>query len=120
MINIHSGQMVRTPPPKASKKPKRRHPPTGGYPRGSETQSRIIAAALDVFGAHGFDGASTRMIAKRARITLPALHYYFDTKEGVYLACAEHISERLEARLGPAVGRIQATLKTRRHSRKLL
>lgn len=77
---------------------RRRRPAEGGYARGDETRARIISAALDVFGTHGFGGASTRMLAERANVTLPALHYYFDSKEGVYLACAEHIAERLDER----------------------
>ena len=77
---------------------RRRRPADGGYARGDETRARIISAALDVFGTHGFGGASTRMLAERAGVTLPALHYYFDSKEGVYLACAEHIAEQLDGR----------------------
>lgn len=77
---------------------RRRRPADGGYARGDETRARIISAALDVFGTHGFGGASTRMLAESAGVTLPALHYYFDSKEGVYLACAEHIAERLDER----------------------
>jgi AcrR family transcriptional regulator len=77
---------------------RRRRPADGGYARGDETRSRIISAALDVFGTHGFGGASTRMLAESAGVTLPALHYYFDSKEGVYLACAEHIAEQLDGR----------------------
>jgi AcrR family transcriptional regulator len=89
---------------------RRRRPAAGGYPRGDETRSRIIAAALEVFGANGFGGTSTRMLAERAGVTLPALHYYFDSKEGVYLACAEHIAERMQARLGAVTARMAKTL----------
>jgi len=89
---------------------RRRRPAAGGYPRGDETRSRIIAAALDVFAANGFGGASTRMLAARAGVTLPALHYYFDSKEGVYLACAKHIAERMEAHLGAVIARIAERL----------
>ena len=42
-----------------------------------------------------FDGASTRDIAAGAGVNAPALQYYFDTKEGVYLACVEHIGKRV-------------------------
>lgn len=95
---------------------KRRRPAAGGYARGEETRSRIIAAALDVFGVHGFGRASTRMLAERAGVTLPALHYYFDSKEGVYLACAEHIAERMQAHLGAAMEQIETVLARRQPS----
>ncbi|MGD0635001.1 MAG: CerR family C-terminal domain-containing protein [Beijerinckiaceae bacterium] len=99
---------------------KRRHPPSGGYARGDETRSKIVAAALDVFGDHGYDGASTRMLADQAGVNLPALQYYFDGKEGVYLACAEHIAERLEARLGPAADYVMQVLAREEPSREQL
>lgn len=99
---------------------KRRHPPTGGYARGDETRSKIVAAALEVFGAHGFGGASTRMLADHAGVNLPALQYYFDGKEGVYLACAEHIAERVEALLGPATDDIVRALAAEEPSRERL
>jgi len=89
---------------------RRRRPADGGYARGDETRARIISAALDVFGTHGFGGASTRMLAESAGVTLPALHYYFDSKEGVYLACAEHIAERLEIRFGALTSGIDEAL----------
>jgi len=65
-----------------------RHSPDGGYARGDETRQRIIAAALEVFGEQGFDAATTRQIAVRAGVNPPALPYYFENKEGLYLACA--------------------------------
>lgn len=89
---------------------RRRRPADGGYARGDETRARIISAALDVFGTHGFGGASTRMLAERAGVTLPALHYYFDSKEGVYLACAEHIAERLDQRFRALTDGVADTL----------
>ena len=44
-----------------------------------------------MFGERGFEAASTRDIATSAGVNAPALQYYFDNKEGVYLACAEYI-----------------------------
>jgi AcrR family transcriptional regulator len=70
---------------------KHRHLAEGGYARGEETRARIVAAALRMFGERGFDAASTRDIATSAGVNAPALQYYFDNKEGVYLACVEYI-----------------------------
>jgi TetR/AcrR family transcriptional regulator, regulator of cefoperazone and chloramphenicol sensitivity len=74
---------------------KHRHAVEGGYARGEETRARIVAAALKMFGDCGFDAASTRDIATSAGVNAPALQYYFDNKEGVYLACVEHIVKRV-------------------------
>ncbi|UFH50886.1 CerR family C-terminal domain-containing protein [Pseudomonas sp. KNUC1026] len=87
-----------------------RHKPTaeGGYPRGEETRARLIDAAVRVFGEKGYDAASTREIASVAGLNAPALQYYFDNKEGVYLACVEHMIERLWEQVGPAVAEAEA------------
>ena len=82
-----------------------RHRPAaeGGYQRGEETRLRIVEAAIALFGERGYDGASTREIASAAGVNAPAIQYYFDGKEGVYLECVEHLIERLWQRMGPAV-----------------
>lgn len=89
-----------------------RHRPAaeGGYQRGEETRARIIEAALELFGTHGFEGASTRDIARQAGVNAPALQYYFDNKEGVYLACIQFIVDRVWARLDPSVSMAEAVL----------
>lgn len=89
-----------------------RHRPAaeGGYQRGEETRARIIEAALELFGTHGFEGASTRDIARHAGVNAPALQYYFDNKEGVYLACIQFIIDRVWARLEPSVSAAEAVL----------
>jgi TetR/AcrR family transcriptional regulator, regulator of cefoperazone and chloramphenicol sensitivity len=74
---------------------KHRHAVDTGYARGEETRARIVTAALKMFGERGFEAASTRDIATIAGVNAPALQYYFDNKEGVYLACVEHILERI-------------------------
>src|SRR5262245_36904273 len=82
---------------------KHRHPTEGGYQRGEETRARIVAAALRLFGERGFEGASTRDIASSAGVNAPALQYYFDNKEGVYIACVEHIVSRVWEYMSEAV-----------------
>lgn len=88
----------------------RRRPEASGYPRGDETRLRIVEAALDAFGASGYDSASTRAIAKRAGVNLPALQYYFGGKEGLYLACADYIADVAEERLNAFTKHMEAAL----------
>lgn len=87
-----------------SKRTKRIH--VGGYVRGVEARQRIILAALIVFGAEGFEGASTRAIAKRAGVVLPALQYYFGGKRNLYQECARYISAQINVMLDPVLARI--------------
>src|ERR1700722_16168056 len=89
---------------------KHRHANEGGYARGEETRARIVTAALKMVGERGFDGASTRDLATSAGVNAPALQYYFDNKEGVYLACAEHIVSRVWDHLSEVTDRAQRTL----------
>jgi AcrR family transcriptional regulator len=81
----------------------RRRPAAGGYARGEETRLRIVQAALELFGANGYERTSTREIAARAGVNPPALQYYFDSKEGLYLACVEHMSAEAWKVLEPEI-----------------
>jgi TetR/AcrR family transcriptional regulator len=49
----------------------------------------ILDAALDVFSAHGFRGATIDQIAMRAGLSKPNLLYYFPSKEAIYTAVLE-------------------------------
>ncbi|MFC0397913.1 CerR family C-terminal domain-containing protein [Paraburkholderia rhizosphaerae] len=89
---------------------KLRRSPEGGYARGDETRHRIIEAAIELFGEHGFEGASTRDIAARAGVNAPALQYYFENKEGVYRACVEALVDEASETFGPAIEHAQQVL----------
>jgi AcrR family transcriptional regulator len=85
----------------------------GDTARGSaeETRRRLIEAALVTFGRFGFDGASTREIAKRASVNLAAIPYHFGGKEGLHRAVAEHIVAEIDARVGSNIDSVYATLE---------
>lgn len=89
----------------------RRHPERGGYACGEETRARIIATALQVFGEHGYEQASTRLIAAAAGVNPPALQYYFDGKEGLLRACVQTIIDRVWQVLSPALADAEAALE---------
>ena len=90
----------------------RRRPELGGYARGEETRNRIIVAALNAFGTDGYTRASTRKIAAEAGVNPPALQYYFDSKEGLHLACAQYIIDRVSAALGPGLARVAGVVES--------
>ena len=58
--------------------------------------------AIEHFGRFGLEGASTREIAKAAGKPMSAITYHFGGKEGLYLACARHISDTLGWLIGLA------------------
>jgi len=77
-----------------------------------EPRKRLIEAGLELFGKYSFDGARTRMLARRAQVNLAAITYYFGGKQGLYLAVAGHIAEEVEGLLGPRLAKVQEALKT--------
>src|SRR5262245_61276346 len=64
-------------------------PPAGATP--TETQRRILDAALALFAERGYDGVSTAQIAARAEVAEKTLFANFGSKQRLY-----------EATLGPA------------------
>jgi TetR/AcrR family transcriptional regulator, regulator of cefoperazone and chloramphenicol sensitivity len=86
-----------------------RHRP-GTHARGEDTRRRILDAALEVFAAEGYEGASTRLLAERAGVNLPAIQYYFGSKEGLYRAVIDSIIEHTEAEMAPLAIRVKAAL----------
>jgi len=54
-------------------------------------EARILKAAEAVFAKHGFTGASTAEIARRAGVPKPNLHYYFRTKQLLYAGVLDNI-----------------------------
>ena len=49
-----------------------------------DTRQRIARAALGAFADHGFDGASTREIARRAGVNQGLITYYFRSKDALW------------------------------------
>lgn len=68
-------------------------------PSADQTRERILASALDVFSELGFDGASTREIARRAGVTQPLLNYHFSGKEQLWRAAVDEVFGALNAAL---------------------
>jgi AcrR family transcriptional regulator len=66
-----------------------------------ETRQRLFEAAIDIFNERGFAAASTQLIVERAKITKPALYYYFKNKENLYREIIHdiftHFNNRLSA-----------------------
>ena len=75
--------------------------PTVGE-RGTETQSKILAAGLEVFAEVGFDAARVELITERAGCSRPAFYQYFSSKDDVFW--------KLAGRLGHDMVALGATL----------
>ncbi len=95
----HAARLTTEPVP-VPKKPKG----SAKKPRGAEVRERVLHAALECFGAFGFEGTSTRAVAERAGVSHPLLLYHFDSKEQLWLSTMEdvigHYRLEFEQRLG--------------------
>lgn len=73
-------------PESPASRPRRpsKKPPSTAAP--TETQQRILDAALGLFAERGYDGVTTAAIAARARVAEKTLFANFGTKENLYQA----------------------------------
>jgi TetR/AcrR family transcriptional regulator len=100
---MSQARIKRTRPARRTRKPER-----APQQRSLDTRDRLVDAALQEFATHGFDGATTREIARRAGVALAALPYHFTTKEALWRAAADRIfallSETFRARFSGLEG----------------
>lgn len=71
--------------------------------------NRLLDVAIDHFGRLGFDGASTRAIAKDSGTAMSSITYHFGGKEGLYLAAADHIAANIAEVQGQFLGTLDET-----------
>jgi AcrR family transcriptional regulator len=77
--------------------------------RGGATRQRLIEAGLSLFARYGYEGVSTRALAKEAEVNLAAIPYHFGGKEGVYLA----VVQQLAAAVGPPLHAMASQIEMR-------
>lgn len=82
-----------------------RTPPPGGPSH--DTRARMIEAAIEVFGAVGYDGATTRQLAERAGVNQAAIPYHFGGKRELYLAAAQAIADYMRSRIEPLIDHLR-------------
>jgi AcrR family transcriptional regulator len=58
--------------------------------RGEDVRERVLEAALECFGAFGFEGTSTRAVAERANVTHTLVLYHFQSKDQLWTNTVEH------------------------------
>lgn len=71
--------------------------------RGERTMRRILDAARDEFGEHGFADSSIVGITQRAGVALGTFYTYFDSKEALFQALVRDMSAQVRDNVGPAL-----------------
>lgn len=64
----------------------------------SQTQEAMLKAALHEFSDKGFDGARVDEIALRSGVQKYLIYYYYDSKDGLFLAVLERMYETLRTK----------------------
>ncbi|MDJ0414273.1 TetR family transcriptional regulator [Rhodococcus opacus] len=59
---------------------------SGRRPGTSDTRDQILSAAREEFARAGYDAATVRAVAASAGVDTALVHYYFGTKEKLFLA----------------------------------
>jgi AcrR family transcriptional regulator len=60
-----------------------------------ERRAEVVAAAFGHFAREGYNGTSTEAVARDAGISQPYLFRLFGTKRDLFLACHDHMGDRL-------------------------
>jgi AcrR family transcriptional regulator len=76
-------------------------PAIGRVPR-AVREPQMLDAAVRVFAAHGYRGASMDEIARETGVTKPMVYAYFGSKEALYVACIAHGGARLSDAIAAA------------------
>ncbi len=70
-------------------------PNTDVSDRVSEARGRILEASLREFSSLGLAGARMDAIAASAQVNKALIYYYFNSKDGLYLATLEYVAGRV-------------------------
>lgn len=63
--------------------------------RKQDTEARILDAATKLFGELGYDGVSLREILKLADANIASAHYYFGSKQELFIAVSARFASRI-------------------------
>ena len=79
--------------------------PEQDVPGQKTTEQAIMDAAEEVFLEKGYNLATTTLIAKKAGVTHAMLHYYFRTKEHIFMKVLEKILRELMQSFRPVMSK---------------
>lgn len=71
------------------------------------TKERLLLAATKMFAIHGFEGATTREITTEAHANLQSIPFYYESKEKLYQAALDRISQLVMDDYGQLIKEIE-------------
>jgi AcrR family transcriptional regulator len=92
-----------------------------GRPKGPGlTKARILDCAEAVFAEKGFTGTRTQDIARRARVSVASLHFYWKAKKRLYTAVYQRLFTQRAAHAAQLLGLIQEAVAAQTPREELL
>ena len=79
--------------------------------RGELTRRKILDAARAEFGSRGFADTGITEITRTAKVALGTFYTYFDSKEEVFRALVQDMSEQVRLAVAPVLAEGRGTLK---------
>lgn len=73
----------------------------GSYKSSEQVRHRLLEAAIVEFADHGFEGASTRAIARRAGAHQPQINYHFESKDALWRAVMDALLAEIDEFIPP-------------------
>ncbi len=84
------------------------------------TKAKLVSEAGRLFAEFGFEGVSTREIAKAAEVNISLISYYFEGKEGLYLAVFEDFALKAQKNMNALVDDLKSPDMTRKSFEKTM
>ncbi len=94
-LKTPAGTVAAEPPAEGRKRPRTE--------RGRKTMRAILDAAAREFGEKGFHDASITGITQSAGVALGSFYTYFDSKDAVFRALVQDMSEQVREHVTPAI-----------------
>jgi AcrR family transcriptional regulator len=79
--------------------------------RGERTRRKILDAARTEFGTRGFADTGITEITRTAKVALGTFYTYFDSKEEVFRALVQDMSEQVRLAVAPVLSEGRGTLE---------
>lgn len=87
---------------------------TAASGRGGDTRARLLGAGLRLFGTEGYDGVSTRQLAREAGVNIAAIAYHFGGKRALYRAVLGQLVADTDPMIAPVAAQSGAQIKAAR------
>jgi AcrR family transcriptional regulator len=71
--------------------------------RKAARRSKILRAALRIFGQKGYHATTVPMIVRAAKSSIGSFYFYFRNKEDIFAAVLETVGERISSALNQAI-----------------